>query len=172
MSDWKENLGRWMHLGGKDRAVRWWLALGFVGIGLIALSEWVPGCHSTTSAVADQTVTAGQVEQAMEQRITDLLSQVDGVGRCRVMVTLEQDAQAVYAADTTFSGSAGGESYLTVDTDTGPVGLLITRIQPTVKGVVVVCDGAADPQVSQWVSDVVTTAFHISQRRVCVARQK
>lgn len=171
MSEWKEWLGRWMRLGGKDRAVRWWLALGLLGIGLIALSEWVPGCHDT-AAYTDQTVTADQVEQAMEDRITDLLSQVEGVGRCRVMVTLERDAQAVYATDTTSSGGAIGESYLTVDTDSGPVGLLLTRIQPTVKGVVVVCAGAADPAVSGRVSEVVTTAFHISQRRVCVVQQK
>jgi stage III sporulation protein AG len=52
------------------------------------------------------------------------------------------------------------------------VGLLLTRIQPTVKGVAVVCGGADDSAVCQRVVDVVTTAFHISDRRVCVVKQE
>ena len=59
-----------------------------------------------------------------------------------------------------------------MDTDTGPVGLLITRIQPTVKGVAVVCDGGGNAAVQQRVMQVVTTAFHISERRVCVVKAK
>ena len=64
------------------------------------------------------------------------------------------------------------ESYLTVDTDTGPVGLLLTHVQPTVKGVAVVCDGGGNAAVQQRVIQVVSTAFHISERRVCVVKQE
>ena len=95
----------------------------------------------------------------------------------RVMVTLESGTRTVYAADTASSAGADGsasysEHYLTVDTDSGPVGLLLTRIQPTVKGVAVVCDGGGDAAVQQRVVQVVSTAFHISERRVCVVKQE
>ena len=142
---------------------------------LIGLSEWLPRRASST-ADTPATVTATQVERALEQRIADLLGSVAGVGRCQVMVTLESGELAVYAADTTHSvtegGESGSESYLTVETAEGPEGLLLTRVQPTVRGVVVVCSGAGDPAVCQRVQSVITTAFHISERRVCVVQQK
>ena len=175
MKEWLQKLGRRFPIGGRDGVIRLLVIAGAAGILLIALSEWLPRSSpaADSSAVA---VTASQVEQALEQRITDLLGTVAGVGRCRVMVTLESGEQAVYAADTVRSSTDSGEnlseSYLTVDTTAGPVGLLLTRVQPTVRGVVVVCTGAEDPAVSQRVQAVITTAFHISERRVCVVQQK
>lgn len=174
MKKWWQNLWGRLTAAGGDRTVRFLVLLGVAGMLLIALTEWWPRRSAVdTSAV---TVTATQVEQALESRITDLLDTVAGVGRCRVMVTLENGEQTVYAADTTRSTTDGGESasesYLTVDTADGPVGLPITRIQPTVRGVVVVCAGAEDPAVSERVRAVITTAFHISERRVCVVQQK
>ena len=155
---------------GRDSAVRWLVLVGVVGMLLIALSE----CRlSDTTEVNDAVVvTVAQVEQALEQRITSLLDTVEGVGHCQVMVTLESEEQAVYAADTTQSDTGSSSAYLTVNTDGGPVGLLLTRIQPTVRGVVVVCRGAKDPAVCTRVQEVITTAFHISERRVCVVPQK
>ena len=135
------------------------------------------GVTEPTEDTATVPLTETQVEQALEKRIAALLREVEGVGSCRVMVTLESGTRTVYAADATSSVGADGataysESYLTVDTDAGPVGLLLTRIQPTVKGVAVVCDGGGDATVQQRVMQVVTTAFHISERRVCVVKQE
>ncbi len=174
---WQTFVGR---LSAAPNRIRRLLVLvGVVGVALIALSEFLPTKEPAPDKIQPDTpvtVTAGQVEESMERRITDLLSAVEGVGRCRVLVTLESDARSVYAADTTATmngdHSTSGENILTVDTDTGPVGLLLTRIQPTVKGVVVVCDGGSDPAVSRQVAQIITTAFHISDRRVCVVQQK
>ncbi len=175
MKEWLQKLSRRFPAVGRDGVIRLLVIAGAVGILLIALSEWLPRPSSAADAPA-VAVTAVQVEQALEQRITDLLDTVAGVGRCRVMVTLESGEQTVYAADTVRSSTDSGEnlseSYLTVDTAAGPVGLLLTRVQPTVRGVVVVCAGAEDPAVSQRVQAVITTAFHISERRVCVVQQK
>lgn len=161
---------------GKDKGMRLLLWLGVAGMLLIALSEWLPRSPKE-GRTASVSLTASQVEGALEKRIATLLRQVEGVGSCRVMVTLESDSQSVYAADTVTAEGADGaysfsESYLTVDTDAGPVGLLLTRIQPTVKGVAVVCDGGGNEAVRQRVIQVVSTAFHISERRVCVVQQE
>ena len=168
---WKQWSDKLIRIG-RDKAVRWLAIAGVAGMVLIALTEWLPRREDAASATA--AVSAAQVEQAMEQRITALLEEVAGVGKCRVMVTLECDEQAVYAADTTHNdtGATLSESYLTVDTADGPVGLLLTRIRPTVRGVAVVCRGAEDPAVCQRVQAVIATAFHISERRVCVVQQK
>ena len=169
---WQRLKEGWLH---KDKTVRILLWLGVAGILLIGVSELWPAREKSPQAVT--TLTAGQVEQALEQRITALLRQVEGVGACRVMVTLESDTQSVYAADVVSATGADGsvslsEQYLTVDTANGPVGLLLTRIQPTVKGVAVVCDGGSNATVQQRVIQVVSTAFHISERRVCVVQSE
>lgn len=168
---WQKFLKR---IGNNDQKLRWFFWLGLAGILLIALSEWLPGDQPEETAIS-VTLSEQQVEQALEQRITALLSSVEGVGHCRVMVTLESGTQTVYAADTRIVTNAEGQStdttVLRVDTESGPVGLSLTQIQPTVKGVAVVCAGGSDPVVCQRVTEVVTTAFHISERRVCVVKQ-
>lgn len=170
----KQMWQRWSAWLGKGRGTRWLIALGVVGMILIALTEWLPDREPSSNAV---TATEAQLEQALERRITSLLRQVEGVGNCRVMVTLDSGPQVVYAADQTASMAADGsssssESYLTVDTDRGPVGLPLTTVSPTIRGVAVVCDGGGDDAVCQRVVQVVATAFHISERRVCVVKQK
>lgn len=165
----KELWQKFQQFGG-DRTGKWLVWVGILGLVLIGLTEIVPSGKTDRSEAV--TVTENQVEEALEQRITTLLSQVDGVGKCRVMVTLESGVRSMYATDTSVTASGTSEQVLTVDTDAGPVGLLLTHVQPTVKGVAVVCDGADDPAVCQRVVDLVSTAFHISERRVCVVQQK
>lgn len=166
-------------LGGSGK--KWLIWLGVAGIALIALSEVLPSAAGRQDKTAAVTLTARQVEQALETRMTALLQQVKGVGSCRVMVTLENDVQTVYAASSSSSSVSGAdgsasqsatENLLTVQTGEGPVGLRLTEIQPSVRGVAVVCDGGDNPAVCEQVTALITTAFHISERRVCVVKQK
>lgn len=164
----------WRRLTAGDSRVRLWLWLGVAGILLIGVSELVPRGEQPTPDTSTVTATADQVEQALEQRIAGLLSAVEGVGECRVLVTLEGGSRAVYAAatQTGADGQPASEEVLVVSTDDGPAGLLLTTLQPSVKGVAVVCRGGGDPAVQQRVIDLVSTVFHISSRRVCVAAQQ
>ena len=169
-------LRRWQ-TWNKDKIMRLLLWLGLAGILLIGVSEVWSHRDKTTEEPTAISLTGEQVEMALERRITALLRQVEGVGNCQVMVTLESGERAVYAADTVSAAEADGssslsEQYLTVDTAEGPAGLLLTHLQPTIKGVAVVCDGGGNAVIQQRVIRVVTAAFHISERRVCVVPQK
>ena len=158
----------------KDKKLRGLIILGLAGILLIALSEWLPRgeAQGGIDPPTGGTVSVAQVEAALEERITALVREVDGVGDCHVMVTLESGSRFVYAADQTYSGTGGSEKTLLVETDSGPVGLLVTEIQPSVKGVAIVCDGGGDPAVCQRVTGLVSAAFNISLGRIGVAKQK
>ncbi len=158
---------------GSPHKRRLLVLLGVAGILLIAASELLPRREAAETAPVDSvTLSAAQVEQALEERITALLSRTAGVGRCQVMVTLERGAQLVYAADRTSSAGSASEKTLTVQTDTGPVGLLVTEVQPAVKGVAVICDGGGDRAVQERVQALVTAALDIPSRRVCVAKRE
>ncbi len=165
---WQQWLGE-----NSDKKMRLLMIAGLAGILLIALSEWLPQKDDPADAPSAATVTAAQVETALENRITALIRQVQGVGECRVLVTLESGSRYVYAADSSYAvgtTETGSEKTLLVDTDAGPVGLLVTEIQPTVKGVAVVCTGGDDPSVRAQVTGLICAAFNLSSGRVCVAK--
>ncbi len=169
MTTWSTKLAAWW---ASDKRRRLLVVLGVVGILLLALSEVLPRREKTASSSAATTVAADQVEQALERRIATLIGQVEGVGRCQVMVTVERGEQQVYAAHTVTDRDGQEETILTVDTDAGTVGLPVATLQPAVKGVAVVCTGGGDEAVRRQVTELVATAFHISDRRVCVAKLK
>ncbi len=165
---WKALVAR---LGGERGLRRWLVVLGLVGVLLIGLSEWLPHGEKTVST-QPTAVTAAELEQALEQRITALISGLDGIGQCRVMVTLENGVQQVYAAEETYNtaadGSSGSHRVLTVDTANGPVGLPVTQLQPVVRGVAVVCAGGENAHLAQQVTALISAACNISSHRVCV----
>ena len=115
-------------------------------------------------------------------------SVMDELKVMKVMVTIENGAQTIYATEgkkntEDTEDSSNGElkrrqksddsetKYITVK---GPNGeeeaLAITEVQPTVKGVVVVCSGGDDPEVQQRIINAVTTALNITTKSVCVTK--
>jgi stage III sporulation protein AG len=167
---------------------------GILGIVLILLSGNLQSCggkqSSQTASSRSSGLSAENYEKQLETNLTEIISQIRGTGNVRVMVTLEQTTQYVYATEEkksdqqtdekAESGTGKKESnnsdettYLLVkDADGSERALHVTEIQPVVKGVVVVCDGGDDPQVQQDVTDAVTTALHITSVRVCVIKAK
>ena len=168
---------------------------GLAGIVLILISGNLKSCDGYQSnqlqPVSSQpSVTAEQYEKGLEANLTGIISQISGVGNAKVLVTLDQTAQYVYATEekqsrqqtSEKSDSQTGKSeddysdettYLLVkNSDGSEQALRVTEIQPLVKGVVVVCDGGDDPNVQQSVTDAVTTALHITSVRVCVIKAK
>ena len=79
------------------------VAVGIIGIILIAISGSIKSIapqknsQNTSSQVQPSSITAEKYEKRVEQDLTEILSQVSGVGNVRVLVTLEQTSQRVYA---------------------------------------------------------------------------
>lgn len=179
----QETLVRWKERGQRlleQRTMRRILIVcGIAGIALILLSEWLPK-RTTKQATASTDARAYALET--EQRLTALVSNIEGAGACRVMVTLENGVEYVYATeqrinsdrqqdDTRLTQRDDSEtSAIVIDTGNGREGLLVTEIQPAVRGVVVVCEGGDDETVCKRVSEAVTVALNISSKRVCVTK--
>ncbi len=157
---------------------KWLLIIGAVGIVLLALSEWIP-----SKPTANETVdTAAVFVENTERRLCEILSSIEGAGKCRVMVTLENGVEYVYATEQktntdrqqeenkTIERDDNEESVIVIDTGNGRQGLLVTEIQPTVKGVIVVCEGGDREEVKQQIVQSVTVALNITAKRVCVTK--
>ena len=159
---------------------------GFVGIALIFLSSFLKPKESSGQQEEVLTITAAEYTESLENSLTQIVSSIQGAGETQVMVTLENDVQTVYATEerTTSQGTEektgdstaktqqskeGETNYIIVkDANGAERALEITQVQPTVKGVVVVCAGGDDPVVQQRIMNAVTTALNLSSKRVCV----
>ena len=175
-------------LKGKN-APRLVVALGLIGMLLVMLSGLQPATKANRKAqIEPQTLTTEQYTQALEKRLGDVISSIRGVGEVKIMITLDKSVEYVYAQDVKTSvertqdiegnnvyikqekeNSEG--KYILVDSPEGKrQALLTTSIEPQIKGVVVVCQGADDIQVVAMVTEAVTTALNITSNRVCVTK--
>lgn len=177
-------LGRLKALGTDGKARKWLIAAGLLGMALIFLSEFWPS--STQTASTGNSLTSEEFVQKLEQRLTEVVSNIDGAGQNRVMVTLENGVQYVYATEQKTGSNRvedsddnsnrisqqddSEQSVIVVDAENGRNGLLVTELEPIVKGVVVVCEGGDREDVQQRVSDAVTTALNITSKRVYVTK--
>ena len=160
----------------------WVMVAGAVGILLLVLPEFLPKKSTSSTAILS---TQEYVEQT-EERLGAIIRNIDGAGECRIMITLENGVEYVYATeqktnsdrqeDTDDNGNKviqrddSEESIIVVDTGNGREGLLVTEIQPVVKGVVVVCEGGDNEEVRARIVQAVTVAMNVSAKRVCVTK--
>ncbi len=164
---------------------------GLIGIAFIFISGYLKNDTATIKTTSSQpAVTAEQYAAQLENSLTDIVTRIEGAGEAKVLVTLEQGTQYVYAtqekkSNQTTEDKSGNSTtkneandnietnYILVkDADGAQRALPVTEVQPIVKGVVVVCDGGDNPAVQQNVISAVTTALNITTVRVCVIKAK
>ncbi len=162
----------------------WLFIAGILGIVLIGVSGLLPKADKTKSTQAQTAarLSAEEFTQKTEEKLADIVRSIEGAGECRVMVTLENGVEYVYATQEKINTDRqeddgrisqrddSDKSIIVVDTEDGKQGLLVTEIQPTVKGVVVVCEGGDQPLVQQRIVNTITTALNLSSKRVCVTK--
>ena len=126
----------------------------------------------------------------LESKLAQVVARLTGEDDPAVFVTLEGSEEIVYAdmvdqSDDRSEDNAGAESrktqlksdrkqnYILVeDADGGQRALVVTTRAPTVRGVVVVTSGAADPDLREQIVTAVTTALNLSSKKVCVVGVK
>ncbi len=109
--------------------------------------------------------------QALESEVETLLCSMEGVKRCRVVLTLEQGYAYTYATDQRVNEhSDGKETEKTVvlaDTSGGETPLLLSEKQPTVCGAAVVCKGADTATCARIVS-LLQALFHLESNQISI----
>lgn len=169
-----------------DKKIIVMVVLGLAGILLIGLTSILPQKEQSTPIKAQDTSTE-EYKKKLEQEVLDLVTSIDGVGKAKVMITLKNGVEYVYVkeekqnTDKT-NGTLGSDQTLQqrdnyeqktiiVEDENGrKTALLKTTLEPTVKGVVVVCQGGDDLTVQQAVIDAVKTALGIGSNNVCVSK--
>lgn len=161
------------------------IAAGTAAMLLLALPDACTACRNTKPAESKTQTVSAEYADELEEKLEDMISSVDGAGKTKVLITLQNSTEYLYASEDKLSvntsestgtnGSQSSEakensenSYIIIDTDDGEKALIRTELMPSVNGVVVACEGADDPQVAERIEQVVTTALNISSKRVCI----
>lgn len=168
-------------LQDKNNKMKVIVVIGLIGILLIMLSEFLP---SGSDKKASQKSNASAVEQTpistyKEQTEADLekiISKIEGVGQCAVMVTFETSAENVYAYNSTSEFGEKNEkreyNYIIIEKNNNEEPIVVKEIQPKVKGVIIVCEGSDNSKVKEAVIDSVTSAFSIASNKISISKME
>lgn len=149
------------------------IVIGVVSILLVLLSDIAPTDKKSEQKSPDYYTT---YSESLESEAEEIISSIDGVGRCKVMLTLAETKESVYARNKEESGGNGNYSasdeYVLYDGDDGDTPLVIKEYFPTVSGVVVVCTGADNKVVRECVISCISSLFDVPTNKITVSKFK
>lgn len=106
-----------------------------------------------------------EYEKDIEERISEIVSEIGGISEVSVMVTLESTSSYLYAENSNDENS----EYVTVrDKDGNESGVIISENAPGIRGVAVVCSGGDVPEKRLEIIRLVCALLGIPQNRVYV----
>lgn len=103
----------------------------------------------------------------LERQLEAVISQIDGAGKTKVMVTVESTVSYEYATDDSYSESKYESEIVIIGSDKA----LIKRIDnPEVAGVLVICDGGDSAVIKEKILKAVATVLDISSNKVYITK--
>ena len=157
-----------------------WIVLILVGILLLVIA--IPVDSTSEKDVGkiqsedSQMSAQGEYEQELETRLEDILSDIDGVGAVRVMITLKDTGESVVEKDVSnsYTSSTGDkeeqdttyESVTVYDGEEEPYEA--KEVLPKVEGVLVVAQGGGDSRLKTEISGAVLALFPVEAHKIKV----
>lgn len=137
-------------------------------LGLILMI--IPGKVRTT-AKDNATPASENVkdEPDMDELLARILSEINGAGRVRVMLTQAEGEEIVFQTDT---GSAQTDTVVITDADRAQDGLVKQIKPPVYRGAIVVCDGADNPMVRLAIVEAVSDVTGLGTNCISVFKMK
>jgi len=109
----------------------------------------------------------------LREELEDVLSRMEGVGRCTVLITFSDAGETVYAMDSDRTESDGKLSekneYVLISSRSS--GLVLSVRSPSVVGVAVICDGGDRSSVKTDVTEVLSDTLGIPPGRIAVKKR-
>lgn len=171
-----------------DKKITLIVCIGLLGMLLLLASEFIHLPKKQEAETPSENIqTEYSYAEDLEKRLTNIVSSISGAGKTKVMVTLENGVESVYAADEKqlverSSGEKTGgvevneksnteNEYIILQSNgSRDEGLVIKVIQPKIRGVAIVCEGGDSAYVQQRITQAVTAVLDIGASRVSIAR--
>lgn len=107
-----------------------------------------------------------------EERLEQILSQIDGAGEVSVMITYYSSTEKNIAYETKTSSRSTEESEdkKAVMTDGEP--MVVKEVYPDVKGVIVTAQGAGRADIQAEISEAVSAALNVPAHKICIFKKE
>lgn len=148
-------------------------------------NEKTTGGRTSQSVLTDR----GNYTKEMEQELEEMLSQMDGTGEVKVMLTLASTAEKVIEKDrdsqseqvkesdhqggerTTDKDSLSEETVYEKQNSSGDTPYVTKELTPRVEGVVVLATGGDDPKVAEHITEAVQALFGIDTHKIRIMKK-
>ena len=111
---------------------------------------------------------------ALEERLCQVLSKVEGAGEVSVVLTVQNGVERVLATDKSAGQTEGSrdmeEETVIISGDSGEEVVILTQRYPTFQGALVVCPGGDDPQVRLQITQAVSVLTGLGTDRITVCK--
>lgn len=168
-----------------------WAIVVLVGILLLVIAMPVnPGKEEQSQVSPVQTEEAGGEDQAekLEAKLEQVLAQVEGVGKVKVMITLKSSGEKVVEKDRatsqrttaeeeaegtsrdTTEQEAGEETVYQKGEDGGQTPYVIEEKEPQIAGVMVVAQGGGQAVTAKNITEAVMALFGVEAHKIKVMK--
>lgn len=162
----RENIPKWI------RTYRYPLLILLAGLILLC----IPSIGKTRTSEEPSATVRTETKSASDE-LAQILGQIKGVGKVKVMLTVSTGETTLYHSD---EDTNVGQNSSTVRKDTVIVtdsernqSPLITQVIPaTYRGAVIVCQGADDPTVKWAIVEAVSKATGLGTNQISVLKMK
>lgn len=116
-------------------------------------------------------------EDNLQTQLEEILSQIRGVGKVRVLLTVESGERTLYIRDEDRSESSENsqtrsQAVIITDSDRAQQGLISQVLPPSYLGAVIVCQGGDQPEVKLAVVEAVCDAVGLTADKISVLKMK
>ena len=154
------------------RKYRYAVVVILIGIVLMA----IPG-RTREKTPKVEPATQEVVQKTDEERLEELLSQIEGAGKVRVMLSTAAGEETLYQTNDNTSNSGDSAStrrdtVTATDSDRMETGLVRQVNPPKYLGAMVICEGADRASVRLAITDAVSKVTNLRYDCICVLRMK
>ena len=157
---------RWSELWKKYKFVLLVVLVGII-LMLLPVSSQTKETEENKSQIPQESFDLA----AMEQRMEEVLGKIDGVGKLRLMLTLQSGTRLTLAEDTQRDQDRTQRETVTLNRGSGNQEIVITnRFYPVYQGAVVVCQGADSSAVRLAITETVQALTGLPSDPIRVAK--
>lgn len=154
------------------------IALVIISIAVLIYFSIEAKKDNQTPAIENNVSSETSLTEGLEERLANILTEIEGAGEVRVMITYETTAEIVTAdkVDTHTTTSGVGDSTVTNTTSnsvpiivTGTDGSEVIVLQekmPRIKGVIIVAEGAGDVAVKMRLMSATSTVLGVNANSI------
>lgn len=128
-------------------------------------------------------------ESFYENQLKEILEEVIGIGEVSVMVNLDSSEEVIVEKDINtknqqtkevdkdratrdITDSSRDEKVVLVQGEQGEQPIVVKRVKPKVRGVLVVAKGAENMKVKAWITEAVQKALHVEPHKISILPKK